>query len=77
MPVCVAGQALGYRPGVRLQHLAMGQGMGPQAAVFSRPWTLAFTCCASVNMPFCVAGQALTCLFVLQARRWATGRACG
>ena len=32
MPVCVAGQALGYRPGVRLKHLALGQGMGPRAA---------------------------------------------
>ena len=31
------GQALGYRPGVRLQHLALRQGMGPKAAILSRP----------------------------------------
>ena len=29
---CSAGQALGYRAGVRLKHLALGQGMGARAA---------------------------------------------
>lgn len=29
---CLSGQALGYRAGVRLKHLALGQGMGGRAA---------------------------------------------